>query len=198
MPTSVWGWIFFGTLLLCWATFLLAWCTGAIYNAFKAPATQKRSGRFFCWGLGIVLVCAAIFLLPHGAWRWLTFDLFWLRLLGLLLLLVSTAFTLWARFVLGLMWTFAPVIKSEHILHTEGPYRVTRHPIYTGLLGMLIGSLLVDGGGTWFIGVVVAVIVFEVKIVLEERPLRSAFGEQYVQFQARVPQLIPFTKWKHS
>ena len=197
MPTSVWGWIFFGTLLLCWATFLLVWCTGAIYNAFKAPATQRRSGWFFSWGLGIVLVCAAIFLVPHAAWTWLTFDLFWLRLFGLLLLLVSTAFTLWARFVLGLMWTFAPVIKSEHILHTEGPYRVTRHPIYTGLLGMLIGSLLVHGG-TWFVGVVVAVIVFEVKIVLEERLLRSTFGERYVQFQARVPQLIPFTKWKRS
>jgi protein-S-isoprenylcysteine O-methyltransferase Ste14 len=198
MPTSVWGWIYLGALLLCWAAFLLVWCAGAIYNAFKAPATQKRSERFFSWGLGIVLVCAAIFLLPHAVWTWLTFDLFWLRLLGLLLLLVSTAFTLWARAVLGLMWTSSPVIKSEHILHTERPYRVTRHPIYTGLLGMLIGSLLLDGGGTWFVGVVVAVIVFEVKIVLEERLLRSTFGEQYMRFQARVPQLIPFTKWKRS
>jgi protein-S-isoprenylcysteine O-methyltransferase Ste14 len=63
---------------------------------------------------------------------------------------------------------------------------------------MLIGSLLVDGGGIWFVGVIVAVIVFEVKIVLEERLLRSTFGKQYVQFQARVPQLIPLTKWKRS
>jgi len=45
---------------------------------------------------------------------------------------------------------------------------------------------------------VVALIIFEVKIVMEERLLLSTFGEQYVQFKERVPQLIPFTKRKRS
>lgn len=198
MPTSFWGWIYYGALVLCWAAFLIVWSAGAIYNAFKAPAAQKRSGGLFSWGLGIILVCAALFLSPPSLWKFLTFDIFWLRMLGLILLLASTAFTLWARYVLGLMWTSSPVIKSEHILHTDGPYRITRHPIYTGLLGMLIGSLLIDGGGQWFLGVVVALIVFEVKIVMEERLLLSTFGDQFVQFKERVPQLIPLIKWKRS
>jgi len=198
MPTSFWGWIYFGSLVLCWAAFLIVWCAGALYNAFKAPAVQKQSGQLFSWGLGIILVCAALFLTPLSVWNFLTFDIFWLRLLGLILLLTSTAFTLWARYVLGLMWTSSPVIKSEHILHTDGPYRITRHPIYTGLLGMLIGSLLISGGGKWFVGVVVALIIFEVKIVMEERLLLSTFGERYVQFKESVPQLIPFTGWNRS
>jgi protein-S-isoprenylcysteine O-methyltransferase Ste14 len=198
MPTSFWGWIYFGGIFLCWATFFIVWCVGAIYNAFKAPATHKRSGGLFSWGLTTILVLGAVFLPPRSIWQFLTFDLFWLRLLGLILLLASTAFTLWARYVLGLMWTSAPIIKSEHILHTDGPYRITRHPIYTGLLGMLIGSLLIGRGGQWFLVVVVALFIFEVKIMMEERLLLATFGEQYVQFKARVPQLIPFTKWKHS
>ncbi len=198
MPTTLWGWIYSGALVLCWATIGIVWCVGAIYNAFKAPAAQKRSGGLFSWGISGILVCAAIILTPPAIWKILAFNLFWLRLFGLLLLLASTAFTLWARYVLGLMWTSAPVIKSAHVLHTEGPYSITRNPIYTGLLGMLIGSMLIGGGYEWVPAVLVALIVLEIKIVLEQRLLLAAFGEQYVHYKERVPQLIPFTKWKRS
>ena len=178
MPTSFWGWIYFEGVLLCWGTFLIVWCAGAIYNAFKAPpAAQKRLGWLFSWGLGIILVAVSLLLPPSHFWKFLTFDFFWLQLLGLILLLASTAFTLWARYVLGLMWTSAPVIKSEHVLHTDGPYRITRHPIYTGLFGMFIGSLLIARGGELVIGVVIVLIVLEVKIMMEERLLLATFGE---------------------
>lgn len=200
MPTFLWGWMYSDVLLIiCWGAFLIVWGVGAIYNANKALATQKQSGGWlFSWGIGVILVWAILFLVPHAVWKSFIFDIFWLRILGLVLLLASTAFTLWARYTLGLMWTSAPIIKSEHVLHTDGPYRITRHPIYTGLLGMLIGSLLMTGGGAWIVGVVVALVFFEVKIALEERLLLSTFGEQYVQFKKRVPQLIPFTRWNRS
>ncbi len=211
MPTSFWDWMYFGVLILCWSAFLIVWCAGAIYNIFKAPATQRRSGWLPSWVPDVMLICAALLLSPlyitklfpppPSAWEFLIFGNFWLHLLGALLLLTATAFTLWARFVLGLMWTSLPVIKSGHILHTDGPYRITRHPIYTGLLGMVIGSCLLSSSGEWFasmvdILIIVAVLTFlEIKIVQEERLLLSTFGEQYVQFKKRVPQLIPFTKW---
>src|SRR5579859_7749611 len=76
MPTSFWGWIYFGALVLCWAAFLIVWSAGAIYNAFKAPAAQKRSGGLFSWGIGIILICAALFLSPPSLWKFLTFDIF--------------------------------------------------------------------------------------------------------------------------
>lgn len=207
MPISFWNWIYFGILILCWATFLIIWCIGAIYNIFKAPAIQKQSGRLPSWVFGIILVCAILLLILIGVvlfvsrlptWNFLTFGIFWLRLLGLFLLITSTAFTLWARSVLGLMWTSSPIIKSGHILHTDDPYRITRHPIYTGLLGMATGSFFIGGHGEWFVGIVEVLIIFQIKIVLEERLLLSIFGEQYVQFKERVPLLIPFTKWNRS
>ena len=75
----------------------------------------------------------------------------WARLLGLALLLAATGLTLWARLVLGTMWSAAPAVKAEHQLRTTGPYAVTRHPIYTGLLGMMLGSGLL-AGGRWILG----------------------------------------------
>ncbi len=207
MPTSFWSWMYFGVLILCWSAFLIVWCAGAIYNIFKAPAIQRRSGWLPSWVPGIILICAALFLsrlyialFPSqpSVWNFLIFGSFWLHLLGVLLLLTSTAFTLWARYVLGLMWTSLPVIKSGHILHTDGPYRITRHPIYTGLLGMAIGSFLIASSGVSIVGILIIVavlVVLEIKITLEERLLLSTFGEQYVQFKKRVPQLIPFIKW---
>ena len=63
------------------------------------------------------------------------------------------------------MWSGAPAVKQEHQLRTNGPYSITRHPIYTGMLGMLLGCLLVTGGGRW-------VVPFPVFLVLPEIKLR--------------------------
>jgi protein-S-isoprenylcysteine O-methyltransferase Ste14 len=63
----------------------------------------------------------------------------------------ATALTIWARLALGVMWSAAPTLKQEHKLRTGGPYAVTRHPIYTGLLGMMPGSLLLAGAGRWIV-----------------------------------------------
>lgn len=71
------------------------------------------------------------------------------RIPGLAFLMVTTASTIWARLVLGIMWSGAPAVKQQHQLRTGGPYRIGRHPIYTGILGMLLGSMLVAGGGRW-------------------------------------------------
>jgi protein-S-isoprenylcysteine O-methyltransferase Ste14 len=37
------------------------------------------------------------------------------------------------------------VVKDDHVLRTDGPYGITRHPIYTGLLSMLAGTALIEG-----------------------------------------------------
>ena len=115
----------------------------------------------------------------------------WVRVLGLAVLVASTVFTLWARFSLGTMWSVAPKVKGDHQLRTRGPYAVTRHPIYTGLLGMLLGATLLSGIGQWIVLFPVGLIVFEVKIRMEEHLMVATFPEEYPRYRRQVPQLIP-------
>jgi protein-S-isoprenylcysteine O-methyltransferase Ste14 len=195
MLTIQWSWLREAILGLCWGLFCLVWLIGAIYNSWKAPAVQKRSGPLWGWMIGIVLFVAVELLIPHRFWTLLTFDTPWLRIIGIICLLLSTAFTLWARWVLGTMWSSFAVAKASHELRTDGPYRITRHPIYTGLLGMLFGTMLMSGLGRYLSILLLGIVILEVKLHLEERLMTETFGEQYVQYKRRVPQLIPGLKW---
>ncbi len=89
------------------------------------------------------------------------------------------------------MWSLSAEAKVGHQLRTAGPYRFTRHPIYTGTLGMLLGSMLMSGFGQWVLYFIGGLIVVITKISSEERLLKETFGEQYVQYQQHVPQVIP-------
>ena len=88
-------------------------------------------------------------LVPGSDWHSVVVEQPWVRILGLAILLGSTAFTLWARVALGTMWSSSPTVKIEHQLRTDGPYAVTRHPIYTGLLGIMLGTVLLVGLGIY-------------------------------------------------
>ena len=89
------------------------------------------------------------------------------------------------------MWSAAPAVKEGHQLRTGGPYAITRHPIYTGLLGMLLGTMLVAGGGPWIVPFPIALILIKLKISIEERFMMAEFPEEYPRYRRRVPQLLP-------
>ena len=213
MALSLRDWIYGVVPGLCWTALLLVWSVGAFISIRQKTVRKKPLERL--WTSIVVLVCVVLLFLLYimflpilnsilsvlrSNWQLLSFDILWLRPLGLLLLFMATIFTLWARIVLGLMWSSIPLIRPDHLLRTNGPYRITRHPIYTGLLGMIIGSLLMLASHQWFVTVIEILLITEVllilhlKIRLEEHLLLANFGEDYVQFQNRVPQLLPFIK----
>jgi protein-S-isoprenylcysteine O-methyltransferase Ste14 len=136
-------------------------------------------------------VWAILRLVPASTWRVATVRSTWVEVVGLGVLISSTAFALWARFTLGRMWSLAPMIKDRHELRTEGPYGVTRHPIYTGLLGMLLGTILVVGLGRSLVIFPVGVVLLGIKIRMEEALLLGGFPIAYPPYQQRVPQLVP-------
>jgi protein-S-isoprenylcysteine O-methyltransferase Ste14 len=128
---------------------------------------------------------------PGADWRSLTFYAPPVRILGLVILLAATALTLWARLALGAMWSAAPTVKQEHQLRTSGPYAITRHPIYTGLLGMFLGSLLLAGAGRWIVAFPVYLVLLQFKIRTEERLMLAEFPGDYPRYRQRVPRLVP-------
>jgi protein-S-isoprenylcysteine O-methyltransferase Ste14 len=178
----------------CWAVFCLVWLFGAVLTARAAPPVARRGGMrlplvaTFAVVLLLVLVRAVI---PAGFWAEVSYRATWLGILGVLVLVASTGFTVWARWWLGTMWTSSAVVKVDHQLRTDGPYRITRHPIYTGLLGMLAGTAMIGALGIWLLALLVGVVIAQVKLRAEERLLSTEFPDEYARFRERVPALIP-------
>jgi protein-S-isoprenylcysteine O-methyltransferase Ste14 len=90
------------------------------------------------------------------------------------------------------MWSSSPnVLQADHELRTDGPYAITRHPIYTGLLGMVLGTVLVNGLGSSLAFLVIAAVFLATRIPVEERLLSRTFPEAYGRYRERVPLLVP-------
>ncbi len=156
----------------CWGTVLIVWLAGALYNATRAPKERIRAESMpVTLAAATFLACSIVLFVGRGFVQNLVVDAAWVRFLGLAVLIASTAFALWARFSLGTSWSLAPEVGGDRRLRTQGPYAVTRHPIYTGFLGMIIGTALLAGLGQAILAVVAALIVFALKIHAEERLL---------------------------
>jgi protein-S-isoprenylcysteine O-methyltransferase Ste14 len=176
-------------LIICWGTIFFLWLIGAIYNYFKVPVKRKKEIPITAFPL-ILLLWLIVKYIPKSYLSLITYENIWLKILGSILLIIFTIFTIWSRIVLGKMWSGSAQIKENHKLRTEGPYNITRHPIYTGLLGMLLGTTLIFGFGYSFIILIYVLIGFKVKINNEEKLLIETFGEEYKDFQKRTPQLL--------
>jgi len=181
-----------------WAIWALVWLVTGVHTVFMGPQTRTR-GRFVSAALaGAVVVAVAARVIPHRRWHALVVSQPWLRITGMVVLVASLLFTLWARRVLGLMWSSAPQVKAGHELRTDGPYAITRHPIYTGMLGMFLGTSLAEGLGPYAVLFPAGILVFLIKIRSEERLMASAFPEQYPRYRRQVPQLVPGLRWNRS
>jgi protein-S-isoprenylcysteine O-methyltransferase Ste14 len=171
----------------CWGSVAVAWVAGALLARSPGPA---RSGRDPS-SLAAAAAAAVVLATPESVWRSLVVDSPWVRLAGAVVLVIATVATLWARWALGAMWSMAPRVQQAHQLRTTGPYAITRHPIYTGLLGMLAGTALTQGLGRWAAVFVAVAIILILKLHAEERLLAAEFPEQYERYRREVPQLIP-------
>jgi protein-S-isoprenylcysteine O-methyltransferase Ste14 len=175
---------------VCWGIVVAVWIAGAVYNARHAPR-RRRSTRWSWARVAAMALLAGVALATYRFWNHLQVDALWLQVAGLVILVASTAFALWARLSLGVMWSMDAAVKEGHELRTHGPYAVTRHPIYTGLLGMLLGSMLLSGIGRLVILFPAGLVLFELKLREEERLMLAAFPEAYPSYRKRVPRLVP-------
>jgi protein-S-isoprenylcysteine O-methyltransferase Ste14 len=130
-----------------WALWALVWLISGLQTASRGPRTRtRRMSTSAMLGVFVVVIVVRT-LVPLRFWQVLVVSQPWVHVVGMVILVASLIFTMWARRVLGLMWSAAPKVKSGHELRTDGPYAITRHPIYTGMLGMFLGTSLAVGLG---------------------------------------------------
>jgi protein-S-isoprenylcysteine O-methyltransferase Ste14 len=93
---------------------------------------------------------------------------------------------------LGKEWSLTARLVEGHKLATTGPYAFVRHPIYTGMLGMLVATGLAL---SHWAALLAALVIFFMGTIIrvrnEENLLREAFGEQFENYARRVPAIVP-------
>jgi protein-S-isoprenylcysteine O-methyltransferase Ste14 len=92
---------------------------------------------------------------------------------------------------LGNALTPTPVPIDGAGLRTSGPYRFVRHPIYSGVLLVMLGFLIAFGGVlSWAWGVAI-VLFFWGKSRWEDRLLHEAYGAEWATWASTTGALVP-------
>ena len=137
-------------------------------------------------GVGVWLARSSIGRFDEG----LRVPLFWT---GCALMVAGMGFRWWAIHVLGRHFTVDVAIGDDHKLIRSGPYRLLRHPSYTGALATFYGFALALGSA-WSLALIVIVVTaaFLRRIQVEDRALTSAFPRDYPAYARKTRRLIPF------
>ena len=111
---------------------------------------------------------------------------------GLALVVLGIGFALWAIATLGRHYDLELEIHRDHELVRSGPYRLVRHPVYTGLGLHFIGACLATGDVVLIAGTLLATFpALYLRAKTEEGLLRERFGPAYDAYAREVGMLVP-------
>lgn len=113
--------------------------------------------------------------------------------LGIAQILVGTALRTYAIRVLGRYFVITVAVGPDQLVVERGPYRLIRHPSYTGALLSLLGCGLVFTNWVSLAAIIVGNAVgFGYRVMVEERVLARALGQPYISYMRRTRRLIPY------
>lgn len=177
----------------CWAIFFVYW----IVAAFRVKRTVEQSGGLW-WRIVTIALFLLFFTRRGGAVAWLggsqllvphsTASAF----AACVLVGVGLAIAVWARTIIGRNWSGLVVFKENHELIQRGPYHYVRHPIYSGLLLMLLGTEILVGRTYGFVVFAAVFVGILIKARMEERLMTRHFPDAYPAYRRRVKALIPY------
>ena len=181
-------------LRITWLVLIVYWLWSG-RKVKRAARSEPALKRFFIYWLPLI---AASLLLGPGEW----FGHSWLReqfvphsvlveSIGLAFCIAGTALACRARHLLGRNWSGTVQLKADHELIEAGPYRLIRHPIYTGLLLLFFGNAIMVGDWRGLFVVAFVFASFWYKLRLEERWLGEQFGTRYADYLKKTKALIP-------
>jgi protein-S-isoprenylcysteine O-methyltransferase Ste14 len=177
--------------IVCWIIFFAYWLLNWEGNKKTIQRTDPRRR------LAGFIVFIVLWVVLQRARGWpqdqIIPDNDAVQIAGAVCCAAGVALAIWARWILGTNWSANPTIKEGHELITVGPYRFVRHPIYTGILLALFGSLVLSGGRTGdLVLYALMVIGLHFKSKVEEGFMLQTFPEAYPAYRRRTKAIIPF------
>jgi protein-S-isoprenylcysteine O-methyltransferase Ste14 len=178
-----------GWLWTIWLVIWLAW-------AFHSKQTRQRESGLSRLSYGVLVWAAVVLFFYRGPLPgWLNASIFqyqsWFGPVAIAITALGFAFTIWARAFLGANWSGTVTIKVGHELIRTGPYRLVRHPIYTGIIMAAFGTALAYDRWRCVVALPLLWFAFTVKRLKEEKFMRQTFGSQYDDYARTTGAIFP-------
>jgi protein-S-isoprenylcysteine O-methyltransferase Ste14 len=173
-----------GICILLWVFFIFLW-----YRSNEIYEVRRRGSSLVPVPLLIIALFVVSFIFPFG---WAFFPL---AIAGIIIQIFGFLFSLWAKGVLATNWSPGNAIMVNHELVTEMPYSIVRHPVYFAILVMSLGSSIVFGSLTMLGATLVMGFIFAAKAYMEESILKEELAQEYIDYQASVPFILPGFLW---
>src|SRR5215218_9253741 len=161
------------------------------------PFTFKNSdtahdfvGRVFKLTFAVVVLVVLVYALLPAAYgylapiRWLEHPL--LQWIGVAFLILSLAWTIIAQAQMGEAWRIG--IDTEHRtpLVKTGIFRISRNPIYIGVVITLSGLFLIIPNALTLLILIVGLVLTGVQVRLEEGHVGKMYPQEYAEYCRRV------------
>jgi protein-S-isoprenylcysteine O-methyltransferase Ste14 len=155
----------------------------------KSPQTRDPRAR---WGILLEVAAYAIVWQGHF-WRMPLPP--WRLILSILFLVLANLLSWTSTRALGRYLRFEAALDADHQLVRSGPYRILRHPMYTSMLCLILGTGFVLAAPLIFaIAIVVFVIGTEIRVQIEDRLLGDRFGEEFCEYRRTTRAYIPLVR----
>jgi protein-S-isoprenylcysteine O-methyltransferase Ste14 len=176
--------------LILWVMFSIYWTVASKNSAENKSSESKASTAFHQIILNVALLL--LFIPVPGLRGWFLPQRFhFLVVVGVIIQVGFFVLAGWARRHLGRNWSAEVRIGEGHELVRTGPYRMLRHPIYTAMLGMFVGTAVASSQYHALIGVAILVLAYLRKTRLEENIMRETFGGEWDAYQRDTWRLVP-------
>ncbi len=107
--------------------------------------------------------------------------------IGPFLIIIGLVFTIWPEQTLKKNQTTVKTFNNPNELVTTGPFKISRNPIYLGMLLMLLGtSITLSSASTFLFPIIFFMIAKKFYISYEEQNLERIFGENYLEYKNQV------------
>jgi protein-S-isoprenylcysteine O-methyltransferase Ste14 len=182
------------TFYLVYSLWLLSEVVGAgVIPRLRRRGTQiKRKDNSSYW-----LIMMPIFVSVYIAFAFASFGIArwpsWVFYPGIVLMVLGILLRQWSIVVLGRFFSSMVAIQEGQKVVDSGPYRLVRHPSYTGAFLIFMGQgLALQSWGAILLLVLTFGLAYGYRIYVEEKVLISELGDDYVKYSKRTKRLIPY------